>query len=59
MKNYQKKRIRCLKLLKKKNDDVQKNLDEFNKKQEEERLRLEEDTFLRSNYNNILNYNIL
>ena len=41
---------RMLEISKKKNDDVLKNLEEYNKKQEEERLKLEEDTFLKSNF---------
>ncbi len=37
-------------LTKKKSDDVLKNLEEFNKKQEEKRLKLEQETFNKSNY---------
>ena len=37
-------------LTKKKSDDVLKNLAEFNKKQEEKRLKLEQETFNKSNY---------
>ena len=40
---------RSMELSKKKSDDVLKNLEEYNKKQEEERLQLEHDTFLKSN----------
>ena len=40
---------RSMELSKKKSDDVLKNLEEYNKKQEEERLKLEHDTFLKSN----------
>ena len=36
-------------ITKKKSDDVLKNLEEFNKKQEEKRLKLEQDTFNKSN----------
>ena len=37
-------------ITKKKSDDVLKNLQEFNKKQEEKRLKLEQNTFLKSIY---------
>ena len=46
---------RAMEVGKRKSDDVLKNLEEYNKKQEEERLQLEKDTFLRCNlilYNN-------
>ena len=46
---------RAMEIGKRKSDDVLKNLEEYNKKQEEERLQLEKDTFLRCNlilYNN-------
>ena len=39
-----------IKKKKKKSDDVLKNLEEFNKKQEEKRLKLEQETFNKSNY---------
>lgn len=48
MRNYQKiKEVNGTQ--QKKSDDVLKNLEEYNKKQEEERLKLEHDTFLKSN----------
>jgi hypothetical protein len=40
---------RAMEIGKKKSDDVLKNLEEYNKKQEEERLKLEKDTFLKCN----------
>ena len=39
---------RAMEIGKKKSDDVLKNLVEYNKKQEEQRLKLEKDTFLKS-----------
>ena len=39
---------RAMEIGKKKSDDVLKNLEEYNKKQEEQRLKLEQDTFLKS-----------
>ena len=49
-------RKRAMEIGKKKSDDVLKNLEEYNKRQEEERLKLEQDTFLKCNY--IINNNI-
>jgi hypothetical protein len=40
---------KAMEIGKKKSDDVLKNLEEYNKKQEEERLKLEKDTFLKCN----------
>ena len=39
---------KAMEIGKKKSDDVLKNLEEYNKKQEEQRLKLEKDTFLKS-----------
>ena len=41
---------------KRKSDDVLKNLEEYNKKQEEERLQLEKNTFLKCNLINHIIY---
>ena len=49
-------RKRAMEIGKKKSDDVLKNLEEYNKRQEKERLKLEQDTFLKCNY--IINNNI-
>ena len=49
-------RKRAMEIGKKKSDDVLKNLEEYNKRQEEERLKLEQDTFLKCNC--IINNNI-
>ena len=50
LKNYEKQeeKRRLAELLKKKNEDAAKNLEKFHKMQEEERLKLEEDTFQKS-----------
>ena len=40
---------KAMEIGKKKSDDVLKNLEEYNKKQEEQRLKLEKDTFLKCN----------
>ena len=44
---------------KKKSDDVLKNLEEYNKMQEEKRLKLEKDTFLKSIYNYLYKFYLL
>ena len=49
-------RKRAMEIGKKKSDDVLKNLEEYNKRQEKERLKLEQDTFLKCNC--IINNNI-
>ena len=41
-------RKRRAELFKKKSEDAERNLEEFHKMQEEERLRVEQDTFQRS-----------
>ena len=56
MKKILENRKRAMEIGKKKSDDVLKNLEEYNKRQEEERLKLEQDTFLKCNY--IINNNI-
>ena len=43
---------KAMEIGKKKSDNVLKNLEEYNKQQEEKRLKLEQDTFLKSNYIN-------
>lgn len=50
LKSYEKQaeKNRRAELLKKKNEDAAKNLERFHKMQEEERIKLEEDTFLKS-----------
>ena len=44
------------KIRKKKYDDVLKNLEEYNKSEEQKRLKLEQDTFEKSNYIILFNY---
>ncbi len=44
----QKKKKRMAEELKKKNEEAIKNLEKFHRMQEEERLRIEQDTFLKS-----------
>ena len=50
LKNHEKmeEKRRLAEILKKKNEDAAKNLEKFHKMQEEERLKLEEDTFQKS-----------
>lgn len=47
---------RMQEITKKKSDDVLKNLEEYNRMQEEKRLRLEKDTFIKCNNNINSNY---